>query len=238
MGLQWRAESQTTKDHFKHMANVLKEQHLKDNPEYSYQPRKSADKKRRMTRKKAAALANITGPMMFPTSAALTSSTTASDSVSPNSMEHGSFDAPVIRTELDKTPAGNLTFTLGDETWDEQNLRELLSNHNQSISLPHPFATNSPAFIYSERSDEAQDDMNWWANSYNFEEMTAMEERAMQSWQEEFSANVHPLDNATERQRQVLYGRQTAHLMSAELLRTQAMRGNDAAATTETLRLL
>ena len=246
MGAQWRDESQEVKDEFKHTANAIKEQHLKDNPEYSYQPRKSADKKRRMTRKKAAVLANIAGPMMLPTSATLTSSTIATDSGETASglttsttmaadMEHGTFDAPMLRAELEKTPAGNLTFTLGDETLDERNLLELLTNHNQSMPSPDPLATDSPAFIYSERSDDAQDDANWWGNSYDFDAVTAMEEKCMKKWQDDFDADVHPLDNATERERQKFYDDEFGYLHNAALDRHERMFGNGTAVTTEDL---
>ncbi|KAI9747771.1 MAG: hypothetical protein M4579_007390 [Chaenotheca gracillima] len=52
LGRQWRDEQPAIKDSFKAMAEKLKQQHLKDHPNYQYQPRKPSEKKRRATRPK------------------------------------------------------------------------------------------------------------------------------------------------------------------------------------------
>ena len=57
LGKQWTEESKEVKDQYKMAAEEIKEQHLRDHPEYQYRPRKPAEKKRRMTKRKAAALA-------------------------------------------------------------------------------------------------------------------------------------------------------------------------------------
>lgn len=69
LGAQWRNESDATKDKYRAEADAIRKQHAKDHPDYSYQPRKSGDKKRRMTDKKAAGLADIGGTILDPAQA-------------------------------------------------------------------------------------------------------------------------------------------------------------------------
>lgn len=57
IGKQWTDETNEVKDQYKKAAEEIKEQHLRDHPEYQYRPRKPTEKKRRMTKRKAAALA-------------------------------------------------------------------------------------------------------------------------------------------------------------------------------------
>jgi hypothetical protein len=52
----WKAENEEAKASWKAKADEVKENHLKQHPGYSYQPRKPSEKKRRMTKRKAAAL--------------------------------------------------------------------------------------------------------------------------------------------------------------------------------------
>lgn len=53
----WRDESEPVKKQWKDKAENVKRQHLRDHPDYQYQPRKPHEKKRRMTKRKAMALA-------------------------------------------------------------------------------------------------------------------------------------------------------------------------------------
>jgi len=46
----WKAEPQTIKDEWKQKADAVKAQHVRDHPNYQYQPRKPSEKKRRMTK--------------------------------------------------------------------------------------------------------------------------------------------------------------------------------------------
>jgi hypothetical protein len=57
IGKMWRDESETIKKQWKDKAESVKRQHLRDHPDYQYQPRKPHEKKRRMTKRKAMALA-------------------------------------------------------------------------------------------------------------------------------------------------------------------------------------
>ena len=53
----WREESETVKKQWKDKAESVKRQHIRDHPDYQYQPRKPHEKKRRMTKRKAMAIA-------------------------------------------------------------------------------------------------------------------------------------------------------------------------------------
>ncbi|CAD0086787.1 unnamed protein product [Aureobasidium vineae] len=57
IGKMWRDESEPIKKQWKDKAENVKRQHLRDHPDYQYQPRKPHEKKRRMTKRKAMALA-------------------------------------------------------------------------------------------------------------------------------------------------------------------------------------
>lgn len=61
LGEQWSRESAEVKARWKAVADDIKKKHSEMFPDYQYQPRKPSEKKRRMTRRKAAALAKITG---------------------------------------------------------------------------------------------------------------------------------------------------------------------------------
>ena len=52
----WQGETQAVRNEFKVKADIAKHEHQEKYPGYSYKPRKSSEKKRRMTKKKAAAL--------------------------------------------------------------------------------------------------------------------------------------------------------------------------------------
>ncbi|KZF20493.1 hypothetical protein L228DRAFT_285192 [Xylona heveae TC161] len=58
LGSQWRYEKPEIKAEFFALADILKCKHHETHPNYQYQPRKASEKKRRMTRRKAAALKN------------------------------------------------------------------------------------------------------------------------------------------------------------------------------------
>ena len=53
----WNAESEKVRADFKAQAEKLRKEHLVKHPNYTYKPRKPSEKKKRMTKKKAAALA-------------------------------------------------------------------------------------------------------------------------------------------------------------------------------------
>nr|POE98810.1 mating-type m-specific polypeptide mc [Quercus suber] len=57
LGRKWHNESEAVKDIYRQKAEDAKRQHAAIHPEYHYQPRKTSEKKRRMTKKKLANLA-------------------------------------------------------------------------------------------------------------------------------------------------------------------------------------
>ena len=161
LGKQWRDESEEVKDRFKALAEELKKQHLRDHPDYQYQPRKPTEKKRRMTRRRAEALA------MSGESSAITEvqamdgePSTASDDSALNggpstiaandalailqSINDGSntdyaasvqpepFDFEL--PELETTYNGNIILNLGDQGLDSDILEAMLESTNGSAA--------------------------------------------------------------------------------------------------------
>lgn len=61
MGNQWKSESNEIRTLYKTRAHKIKLEHSLKYPDYSYQPRKASEKKRRMSKKKLAALATASG---------------------------------------------------------------------------------------------------------------------------------------------------------------------------------
>ncbi|PNS19690.1 hypothetical protein CAC42_7534 [Sphaceloma murrayae] len=61
IGSMWKAEPQAVRDQWKLKSEVVKAIHELEYPDYQYQPRKPSEKKRRMTKKKAARLASTVG---------------------------------------------------------------------------------------------------------------------------------------------------------------------------------
>lgn len=61
LGEQWSRESAEVKARWKKVADDIKKKHSEMYPDYQYQPRKPSENKRRMTRRKAAALAEVAG---------------------------------------------------------------------------------------------------------------------------------------------------------------------------------
>ena len=59
IGAEWKNECDEIEQYFAKLAQFIKEKHAKDFPDYSYKHRKPAEKKRRMTPKKAAKLNSL-----------------------------------------------------------------------------------------------------------------------------------------------------------------------------------
>ncbi|SMR64530.1 unnamed protein product [Zymoseptoria tritici ST99CH_1A5] len=59
IGKRWSSESQEVRDQYKQKAEEEKRQHAIEHPGYQYKPRKPSEKKRRMTKKKLAKLADV-----------------------------------------------------------------------------------------------------------------------------------------------------------------------------------
>ena len=121
LGKQWKSEAQPVKDFYFQAALRLKEQHQKDHPNYAYQPRKSAEKKRRMTARKVRKLNAIAGSLV---------GAAVRDSEGPVN-EVPSFQL---------TPNGDLNFTLGDATIPTSVFTEMLEKTDLSNLLSYASA--------------------------------------------------------------------------------------------------
>lgn len=106
LGTQWKNETAETKDRFRVAAENVKQEHSAKYPDYHYQPRKPSEKKRRMTRRKAATLL---------------------DSASSSEIAVPKFD---------ETASGNPTFVLGDQELDDEILSDMLKDFGGSITEP------------------------------------------------------------------------------------------------------
>ncbi|THW84487.1 hypothetical protein D6D15_08826 [Aureobasidium pullulans] len=93
IGKMWRDESEPVKKQWKDQAESVKRQHIRDHPDYQYQPRKPHEKKRRMTKRKAMALA---AQQVIPSSSASVS--TAVPAVSVNTAGTINTFSPVAPT--------------------------------------------------------------------------------------------------------------------------------------------
>ncbi|MCJ1396772.1 hypothetical protein MMC18_009664 [Xylographa bjoerkii] len=238
MGKQWAEEDPVKRQQFMAMAEDIKKQHQLDNPNYCYQPRKPTDKKRRMTKKKAATLVNMAEALTsssatsFNTINPVTSGIVSTANVNPASVSAIPSSANVASQgvkpsmpaqELQKTATGNFVLTLGDEDMDDDQLLNLLESYNQTIPsplLPHlERITKTPAVIYSERSEENQNDANFFDAGLDFQVFRNNAAAAHRQYQELFAAGAHPRDNLTEYERTKLWDLEHGWLRGAELER-------------------
>ena len=158
------------------MAEKIKAKHFEEHPDYQYQPRKPAEKKRRMTRRKAAALAKIS-----PGSQPVLSS-------SANEMPESIFDvamdtsldidvvSPNILPALDRTETGNVVVYFGNPDLDSKTLEDMLEEYNANL----PQAANqftqqlvdvSIPVIFNEPAEEAQNDKNFYCNAVDWDDL-------------------------------------------------------------------
>lgn len=144
LGQQWQNETADIKAKFKSLAEDIKKKHLSAHPTYQYQPRKPAEKKRRMTRRKAEKL-----------NAQATSS-------------HLINDAAYV-PEFEQTPAGNPTFTLGDASVEDATLLAMVQKHNADVlALAQHYNPNATPVLFHEQSEEVQDDVGFYHDLYNY----------------------------------------------------------------------
>ncbi|KAL8810230.1 MAG: hypothetical protein Q9223_007801 [Gallowayella weberi] len=72
--------------------------------------------------------------------------------------------------KFDKTSTGNAVFTLGDNSIDDATLLAMLQNHNHDV-MGRPHNNTAAPVLFHERSEEAQNDANFYANMINIERM-------------------------------------------------------------------
>ncbi|KAL8675265.1 MAG: hypothetical protein Q9168_000386 [Polycauliona sp. 1 TL-2023] len=148
LGKQWQDEAADVKAEYKALAEKIKKEHLNAHPNYQYQPRKPAEKKRRMTRRKADKLNAQADSSNDPINAA---------------------NVPVF----EKTSNGNAVFTLGDRSIkDDGTLLAMIQKHNEDLvaHTTHYDQAAAPV-LYHERSEESQNEVAFYSNMLNFEKM-------------------------------------------------------------------
>ena len=151
LGKQWKSEDDAVKALYKRKADDLKKKHMEDHPDYQYQPRKPAEKKRRMTRRKIEALSDGDDPLEG------ASTQMASAAIeTPLDIEFSPV-FPVFET----TPAGNPVVTFGAEDFDDETFENMLKNLNNSVSAAHPQAKPWTQVLYTERTKQAEDDFTF-----------------------------------------------------------------------------
>lgn len=145
--------TEETKAHFKEAADVLKKKHLEAHPDYQYQPRKSSEKKRRMTRRRDD----------HNSSAGITTNLNPGEpAIEATDIDHGVPD-------FETTAAGTPFFDLGDDNYDDDTFAAMLANFNANLgnnpsNLPGPV-------LYSEPTEEAQDDYNLFNTFLHFDRL-------------------------------------------------------------------
>ena len=88
------------------------------------------------------------------------------------------------------TDAGNRVFTLSGLDIDDEQLFAVLDECNSSVSNGTP-AEAWPAAVYSERSDEAQNQFNFFNPVINDDGPLKTDQQTMQRMQVSFDADVH-----------------------------------------------
>lgn len=239
LGTQWRNESEATKVHWKAMAEDIKEKHFVDHPQYSYQPRKPTDRKRRMTRKKAAVLSSMSNMVFTPSSTPLGSETpiTATTSsietaVSQASTFSSELDAPYTHAdyidelpELEMTDTGNPVVYLGDENLPDQKLLFMLEDYNNT-SLPSPptqamvAASRYSPVLFTERSEEATNDAMFYESMINFEELAETTSALESQFEAQFNGIFDDTDKYGMANLTSLFDQDYEFLDTAELIRT------------------
>lgn len=107
LGKKWNSESEDVKDEYRARAEKIKQKHAIENPGYQYAPRKSSEKKRRMTAKKLAQLRaaaseedqDLAMPTTTPVDSAAQTVGVVRDN-SPGNISRFTEDAPEISFNL------------------------------------------------------------------------------------------------------------------------------------------
>nr|QFP98363.1 MAT1-2-1 [Aureobasidium zeae] len=154
----WRDETEPIKTQWKDKAENVKRQHLRDHPDYQYQPRKPHEKKRRMTKRKAQVLAaqqasastSTTGTL--PTHATVPTSTTTFSPMAPVVGPFSSVTSPSQLVDLANFDDPTFDFAANNElanftldTFEPGQLdlfANLLETHNAEFQMPQ-----APAFM-------------------------------------------------------------------------------------------
>jgi len=159
LGTQWKLEMQAVKNQYVKLAQQLKAKHLREHPDYQYQPRKPSEKKRRMSRRKASALATKGHTATKPSTESRDVETAAS---------------PTTPLELPRTVTGNVVLDFGDESMDDAMLAAALQDYNDALPQPanqlNSIITEStPPVLYDEPTEATQNDDNFFNSVFDFD---------------------------------------------------------------------
>lgn len=181
----------SNKLHWNNVAEEIKKKHFHDNPEYSYQPRKPSEKKRRMTRGKAAVVAGMTDTLIAPSSSVQISSSTAFAPVqsgptisAPVSLT-GIFyqqttppsdELPVGVPAFQRTESGNAIVDIGDADISDTMLSAMLdefNKHQPAMVNPNwqPSVDRAAPFIYMEDDEVSASDKNFYLNLVDIDKL-------------------------------------------------------------------
>lgn len=162
----------SNKLHWNNVADEIKKKHFQDNPEYSYQPRKPSEKKRRMTRGKAAVLAKMTDTLVASSSSVQISSSSASASVQSGPSDELLFGVPAF----ERTQSGNAIVDIGDADISDAMLSAMLQDFNEdqpAIVIPNGqiFADRVPSITYMEDDEDSASDKNFYLNLVDYDKL-------------------------------------------------------------------
>lgn len=160
----------SNKLHWNNVADEIKKKHFQDNPEYSYQPRKPSEKKRRMTRRKAAVLAGMTDTLFASSSSVQISSSSAFAPPSDELL----VDDPAF----ERTQSGNAIVEIGDADISDAMLTAMLHDFNKdqpAIVFPNPdgqiVADRVPSITYMEDDEVSASDKNFYLNLVDYDKL-------------------------------------------------------------------
>ena len=195
LGKQWRNESAETKAEFVSMAEDLKKQHLRDYPDYQYQPRKSSEKKRRMTRRKTELLNESTKqPITESTSkdADKIGTSTAIEDIVPT-FEDVVNSSPYLTDDLfnesngltndeifnpfglhfEETGSGNAMFNLGNDSINDEEFLAMIENHNDDlVNFTSVVDSTSAPVLFHETTEDAKNDENFYVNAVDLDRLS------------------------------------------------------------------
>ncbi|KAI9777495.1 MAG: hypothetical protein M1835_005226 [Candelina submexicana] len=219
LGNQWKNETDETKIHFQSLAETIKRQHYKDHPEYQYQPRKPSERKRRMTRRKAAALAETVQPSTTSTPSdfsigfGISSDSDLSSAPTPSTVPEAVVEVPTFET----TPSGELTTTLPDY---ERDFAAMLTEYNRTVNGPaniHPTIPGPPVTSATPLETAGEES---FMDLFDWEQVERDNEEASQLIEQEYEAeHAAPMFNLSPFQEETLWDRAQENLAGAEYQR-------------------
>ena len=217
-----------------------------EHPEYSYQPRKPSDKKRRMTPRKAAVLTGLSSPSMSTSiGTPVTGKSTIAGSSASQDTEYTSnvgtpnffdmdFEQNEVPTELPKlvtNSSGNIVLNLGDEDLGDKELAAMIEAYNKDIPGPRSaqeqrLQASTPPVLYAERSEAAQNDFNFYSSMIDWDAIDKQHEAAIARVQADLDTNAELYWTDTDvslAERTRMYDAKHEYLYDAELARMSSV---------------